>query len=192
MSVPDPKLTLVASIYNSNHSTLGTSSVRKLLAMLLAMISFNALADTTINTPAFKLELGDGWKQEQSSDPEQFSYYSAQRDIGITASFMFVKVKLANTERMANKLKELRLAGEDAAASKFGLTMTIAEPIVVPYGEGYQVAYYGHDSANRQFRYLGIVTATKIVNIYTESKGRSQQELEDAFNRVLKGLTISK
>jgi hypothetical protein len=165
--------------------------MRKILAMFLAMISFNALADTTISTPAFKLKLGEGWKQEQSSDSEQIAYYSAQRDVGITTSFMLVKAKPADAERMANKLKELRLAGENAAALEFGLTMTIAEPIVVPYGEGYQVAYYGHDSANRQFRYLGIVTATKIVNIYAESKGRSQQELEVAFNGLLKGLTIS-
>ncbi len=166
--------------------------MRKLLAAILALLSFGAAAGTAIETPAFKLMLGDGWTRGQSTDAEQQTYYSAKEDVGLTTSFMLVNAQPKDTERMANKLRDFRLKAEDTAAAQYGLKMTIVEPIVTPYGDGYQIAYYGHDSNNRQFRYLGVVMPKKIINIYAESKGRSQQELEVAFNGLLKGLSIPK
>jgi len=164
--------------------------MKRLIASLAALISFGALASGGIDTPAFKLKLEGDWKPEKTSDPEQYSYYSRKLDVGLTASFTLINAKPSDTERIANKLKEFRLGGEDKAAKAFNLKMTIVEPIVVPFSKGHQVAYYGHDNKNRQFRYLGLVMPTKTINIYAESKTRSQKELEDIFNQLLKGLNF--
>lgn len=65
---------------------------------------------------------------------------------------MLVKVKPSDTERIACKLKEFRLATENNAAKTFNLKMTIIGPIVVPFPKGHQVAYYGYANTNRQSR----------------------------------------
>lgn len=164
--------------------------MKQIFAFLAAVFSVGSLADVGINTSAFKLKLSDDWKQEASSDPEQYSYYSGRKDIGITCSYLLMKAKPEDTERIAKKLIEFRLGAEEAAANKFNLKMTIAEPLLVPFSKGHQVAYFGHDSNNRQFRYLGVITTSKTINIYAESKSRSQSELETEFNQLLKGLSL--
>lgn len=164
-------------------------TMRKLLACLLAFLPFGAWAASSVETRAFTLKLEGDWKQQQSSDPEQQTYYSKQLDVGLTTSFMLIKAKRSDTERIANKLKDFRLAAENTAADKFGLKMTIADPIVVPFSKGHQVAYYGHDNTNRQFRYLGLVLPSKVINIYAESKTRSQKEVEEVFEELLKSLS---
>lgn len=147
-------------------------------------------SSTTIDTPAFKMKLDGDWVKEQSQDSEQFSYYSKSLDVGLTTSFVLINAKPADTERIAKKLVEIRLNSENSAAKIFNLEMTIVEPIVVPFSKGHQVAYYGHDSGNRQFRYLGLVFPNKTVNIYVESKSKTQGELETIFNLLLKGLSF--
>jgi len=164
--------------------------MKRFIASLLAILSFGVLADADVNTPAFKLKLLGDWKKEKSNDPEQYSYYSHATDTGITCSYILTKAKPEDTERIAKKLIEFRLGAEEAAANKFDLKMTIAEPLLAPFSKGHQVAYFGHDSRNRQFRYLGLVTPSKTVNIYAESKSRTQSELEADFNKLLKGLSL--
>lgn len=164
--------------------------MRKLISTFLAVLSFSAHSAEVIETPAFKLKLEGSWTDEQSSDPEQKSYFSKKLDVGITTSYMFVSAKTTDTERIANKLKEFRLDGENKMAKAFDLHLTIAEPVVIPFSKGHQVAYFGHDNTNRQFRYLGLVLPKKTINIYAESKTKSQKELEDIFNQLLKGLSF--
>ena len=164
--------------------------MKQLIASLLAIFSFGAIADSEISTPAFKLKLSEDWKQEPTNDAEQYSYYSHTKDIGITCSYILMNAKLEDTDRIAKKLIEFRLGGEEAAANEFNLKMTIAEPFIAPFSKGHQVAYFGHDSNNRQFRYLGVVTPSKTINIYVESNSKSQTELEAEFNTLLKGLSL--
>ncbi|MBB6341943.1 hypothetical protein HNP49_002111 [Pseudomonas fluvialis] len=163
--------------------------MRKLLASLLSVFSIGAYAATEIKAPVFSLKLNGDWVAEKS-DPDQFSYYSKAIDVGLTTSFVRMNAKPSDTERIANKLKEFRLAGENRAASEFNLRMTIADPIVVPFSKGHQVAYFGHDDHGRQFRYVGLVFPDKTINVYAESKTRSQGELEKIFNDLLKGLSF--
>jgi hypothetical protein len=164
--------------------------MRKLFPALFLTICGLAHADSMIDTPDFKLNLPGDWVVERTKDASQHSFYSKQQDVGITASSMHFKRGVPDLRRIANKLVETRLAAENAAGGEYGLHMTIAEPIVVPFRQGYQVAYYGHDSKNRQFRYLGVVVDGRIVNVYVESQSKSQQELENHFNQLLKGLVI--
>ena len=164
--------------------------MKKLLEYFISLFTAGAIASTAIDTPAFKMELSGDWVQEQAQDSGQKSYYSKSLDTGLTTSYLLMKAKPSDTERIASKLIEFRLRGENAAANEFNIKMTIAEPILVPFSEGHQVAYYGHDSNNRQFRYLGVVMADKTINIYAESKTKSQSELEVIFNNLLKGLKI--
>ena len=164
--------------------------MRPLLVALVGLFCMNTSAADSIQTPAFELKLPGTWVRESSSAPERYSYYSKELDTAITASFQLMNAKPSDTERIAHKLKEFRLAAENDAASEFNLKMTIAEPVVVPFSKGHQVAYYGHDTKNRQFRYLGLVLPNKTINIYAESESKSQQELEVIFNQVLRGLTF--
>ncbi|MEF9416635.1 hypothetical protein ABXT21_19675 [Ralstonia sp. SM1864_UCD524_TZ4] len=164
--------------------------MQKFFAALFLMICGLAHADSMIDTPDFKLNLPGDWAVERTKDASQHSLYSKQQDVGITASSMHFKRGVPDLRRIADKLVETRLAAENSAGREYGLHMTIAEPIVVPFARGFQVAYYGHDSTNRQFRYLGVVVDGRIVSIYAESKTKSQQELENQFNQLLKGLTI--
>lgn len=164
-------------------------NMKKFIASLLTFFSLGAFAETGINTSAFKLKLSEDWKQEKSNS-DQYSYYSQSKDIGITYSYTLTKAKPEDTERIAKKLMSFRLEAEEAASNKFNLKMTIAEPLLVPFSKGHQIAYFGHDNSNRQFRYLGLVSPSKTINIYAESKSRSQAELEREFNLLLKGLNI--
>ncbi|HEY4340349.1 MAG TPA: hypothetical protein VGM97_10430 [Steroidobacteraceae bacterium] len=162
--------------------------MKKFVPWLIAFLPFGAWASSTIETPAFTLKLNGDWIPGRSSDPEQRTFYSKQLDVGLTISFTFMKAKPSDTERIASKLKEFRLAGENSAAKTYNLKMTIADPIVAPFSKGHQVAYYGHDNTNRQFRYLGLVLPSKVINVYADSKTRNQRELEQIFNKLLKGL----
>jgi hypothetical protein len=162
--------------------------MRRLLASVLGLVLGAANADELLQTPAFSLELEGDWQPVQSSDGQQRSYYSKSRDVGLTTSYVLHNARPADTERIATKLKQFRLEGEGKAAEQFNLRMTIAEPLVASFSQGHQVAYYGHDSSGRQFRYLGLVFANKTVNLYAESKSRSQAELEATFNALLRGL----
>src|SRR5690606_4371194 len=123
--------------------------MKKLLASFIFLFTAGAIASTAIDTPAFKMELSGDWVQEQTLDSEQKSYYSKSLDTGLTTSYLLMNAKPSDTERIASKLIEFRLQGENAAANEFNLKMTIAEPILVPFSKGHQVAYYGHDSNNR-------------------------------------------
>lgn len=164
--------------------------MRKLFALFFLTIACLAHADSMIDTADFKLDLVGEWVPGKSTDPDQHSFYSKQQDVGITASSMRFKKGLSDLRRIADKLVEMRMAAENAEGKRSDIQMTIAEPVVVPFAQGYQVAYYGHDSRNRQFRYLGVVTDGRIVNLYVESNGKSQQELEGTFNTILKGLVL--
>ncbi len=162
--------------------------MRKLFITLWALLSLNRAEAADIVTPAFTLKLPGDWRLEKASSEDQQSAYSKSLDAGLTTSFVSMKAKPADTERIATKIKDFRLDAEAGAAKEFDLHMTIADPIVVPFSKGHQTAYFGHDNTGRQFRFLGLVTPDKTVSIYIESKSRSQAELESIFNELLKGL----
>jgi hypothetical protein len=165
--------------------------MRNLITSIAAVLSFGAQAAQTLRTPAFELKLGNDWRISTTRDPEQNTITSKQFDVGVTTSYVLHKAKPTDTERIAKKLEEFRLAGEERAAKEFNLRMTMAAPIVVPFSKGHQVAYFGHDNNGRQFRYLGLVFPNKTINVYAESATRTQQELEAIFNNLLKGLLPS-
>jgi len=162
--------------------------MRNLFVILWAFLSFNRTEAADILTSAFALKLPAGWHLAKASSDDQQSAYSESLDTWLTTSFISMKAKPSDTERIATMLKEHRLDAEATAAEKFDLHMTIADPIVVPFSRGHQTAYFGHDDGGRQFRFLGFVTPYKTISIYLESKSRSQAELETIFNELLKGL----
>jgi len=165
--------------------------MRRAIAIVASIFSQGGIqAADLVETPAFKLHVSGDWRLVQSVDPEVRLLYSKELDVGVTASFMFMSAKPSDTERIATKLKEFRLQAENKAAAKLNLRMTIAEPIVVPFSQGHQVAYFGHDNTGRQFRYLGLALPAKNINLYAESKTRSQGELEKVFNQLLNGLSF--
>lgn len=164
--------------------------MKQIPALLSALFSASAIASGPIDTPAFKLPLEGNWIEERSPVPQQYSYYSEELDIAITASYDQLNTDPSKTEAIANTLAQLRLEGEQAAAEEFDVEMKIVEPYIGEFPRGHQVAYYGHDSSGREFRYLGIVTPEKVINIYAESKSKSQSQLEGFFNELIQGLSF--
>lgn len=126
----------------------------------------------------------------RTGDPEQRAAYSKEKDVALTASCTPMGARHSDTERIAQKLKEFRLRAEQSAADRLNRKMTIADPIVKSFPHGHSVAYFGQDSAGRQFRYLGLVFPEKIINIYAKSPSRTQSELETIFTQLLKGLSL--
>jgi len=138
----------------------------------------------------FKIALEGDWIETATNDPEQRAVYSKQSDVGVTISRMSGNFAKTGIDRAAEKLKDFRLAAEKKAGQTFQVHMTIASPVVAPFSRGYQVAYYGHDSRGRQFRYLGLVMSDKMINIYAESKSQTQEGLENVFASFIQGLAI--
>jgi hypothetical protein len=161
--------------------------MRKAFAALLGLLPFLAGAHT-LDAGAFQLKLPAGFTSQPSSDPQQFVLYSKAEDTYLTLSYLPMNAPAARLPEVARKLLEFRLQGEQAAAAASGLHLTIAEPIVVPFSRGQQVAYFGKDNHGRVFRYLGIVVPQKTINVFAESPSRSTQDLEKLFNQVLQGL----
>ncbi len=161
----------------------------KWIAAVFASIPLVASAEV-VDTPAFKLKLGGDWARLKSSDAEQVVLRSARLDVTATVSYTLMRAKPADTERVANKLKEFRLQAEEASAREFNVKLTIVEPIVVPMDGGHQVAYYGRDDRGRQFRYLGAVFPHKVVNIFVESPSKSEVGLKAVFDDLLRGLNL--
>jgi hypothetical protein len=168
-------------------SRLARATVVGAIALATLFAGRAVAATQTIETPGFRLRLEGEWKLRPIVDPEQRIAYSSAEDVEITTSYLPLPPKAPGTERVANKLKELRLDAENEAARKYHLRTTIAGPVVQTFQDGHMVAYYGHDDTGRQFRYLGLVFPDKVVNLYAESKSRSQAELETFFKKMLEG-----
>jgi hypothetical protein len=161
----------------------------KWLPAAFASIPLVASAEI-VETPAFKLKFEGDWTRLKTSDAEQVVLRSVRLDVTATVSFQLLGGKSADTERVANKLRELRVEAEEASARELDLNLTIVEPIVVPMKGGHQVAYYGRDDKGRQFRYLGAVLPNKVVNIYVESPSKSEAGLKAVFDDLLRGLRL--
>lgn len=156
-----------------------------LLALLSLAAAGPARADGVIETPAFILTLPGKWVAEPGADPAKRSYYSKKLDVGITTSFLMREADPGNTEQLARRLKEARVAGEQQVAKQFDYRLDMVDPVVVAFARGHQVAYQGQDSNGRQFRYLGLVLPSKTIQIYIESKTRNQAQLEAIFDDLL-------
>jgi hypothetical protein len=165
-----------------------TKKLKQFLPWLIAFLPFGAWASSTIETPAFTLKLTGDWIPGRRSDPEQQTFYSKQLDVGLTISFTLMNAKPSDTERIASKLKEFRLAGENNAAKTYNLKMTIADPIVVPFSKGHQVAYYGHDNTNRQFQYLGLVLPSKVVKCLRRLQNKKSKRARGNLQRASEGI----
>jgi hypothetical protein len=155
------------------------------LCLLLVTGAPAAHADGVIETPAFILKLPGKWVAAPGSDAAKRSYYSKKLDVGLTASFVMREADPGDTAQLAQRLRDVRLAGEQQVAAQFNYTLDLVDPVIVAFARGHQVAYQGQDSNGRQFRYLGLVLPTKTIQIYLESKTRSQPELEGIFNELL-------
>jgi len=167
------------------------TNMRNLLTALILPLFFGGCTSNHIRTSAFELDLDGDWTSDSdTADREEYSYYSKNLDVHITVSFMLMKAKPEDTEIIANRLKTIRVAAERDVTSEDGAQATIVEPVVLPFPRGHQIAYHGHDSENREFRYLGFVLPDKNINLYAESVTRTEDELEQVFNDLLRRLTF--
>jgi hypothetical protein len=93
----------------------------------------------------------------------------------------------ADVEAIAARLLELREKVERRHMEKAQRTLTLTTASKkLPFGV--QIEYFGHDSAGRELRYFGLVASTKVVNLYLETYGQSEDGLSQVFRELLKGL----
>lgn len=167
--------------------------MKKFLLGICALFGLGAATDTVVTTPAYSLKLGPGWVETPSTDPEQVNYFSSKENIYFVGSVMTLQnARPEQLEKITNKLRDMRIKAEEHVAAVAGRHVTVAEPLVAKFADGYQVSYWGHDDKHREFRYLGIVSTKYIASVYIESPTRSQQDIEGYFNTLLKSLVLAK
>ena len=167
--------------------------MKKYLLGICVLFCLGAATDTVVTTPAYSLKLGPGWVEAPPTDPEQVNYFSPKENIYFVGSAMILQgARPEQLEKIANKLRDMRIKAEEHVAAEVGRHVTVAEPLVAKFADGYQVAYWGHDDKHREFRYLGIVSTKYIASVYVESPSRSQQDIDNYFNTLLKSLVLAK
>lgn len=140
-----------------------------------------------IETDTFRLVLKGDWKQSHGTDAEQFQLRSEGRDVDATVSTMTFS-EAADLGRLTEKLKDMRLKGEEDAARRFDRRMEIAEPLIVEYGRGWQLQYFGRDNTGRHFRYFALVFPGKLLNLFVESDTATFEQLDLALQELFSGL----
>jgi hypothetical protein len=151
---------------------------------LILFISTSVLADAQYNSSGFNLLLLGDWKPNAAYD-QQISYYSESLGVNLVGFYKIVPVALSDTKREAYKLKESHINAEIGYPPSTDYPVTIEYSVVTESSKGHLVSYYGSDSTGRYFRYLGIVTATKIISIHIESRSQSKESLEVIFDQLI-------
>lgn len=141
-----------------------------------------------LNDPLFVLDAGPAWAEQASNEPGSYSLLSKKFRASATVSGQTVK-EGADHEAIAARLLEVRSTAEKDVMKQSGREVSVTTSSKeLPFGV--QIEYFGHDSSGRIFRYWAVVAPTKVVNIYLETYGQSEEGLSQIFRELLKGLRL--
>lgn len=155
--------------------------LRILLAILIATFPSISSGVVTVSNPLFSIDLDDDWEQVQCANEEQVAFISQSYNAQLRIQFWDIKISTDKLEKAANGLVKLGLKQEQLKAP----LVTIRNSVVSPTEYGYTVAYSGHDSNKRSFRYAGIVTKQKVLNLYLETPSRNESSLESLMQSIV-------
>jgi len=104
----------------------------------------------------------------------------------LTISIMTTGVKKERMREVADKFFQFRLAAEREDKQR---NAVIGESWVEVQNSGdvIELAYGGHDSRKRVFRFKGFVTEAKVVSFYLETIGRPDEESKATFQQAFEG-----
>jgi hypothetical protein len=163
-----------------------------LLIMLVGALPCLGDEVVMLKTALFTLDAGDGWKEDAPPEPDVHILHSDKNKVSATISAQAVVqdgMDVMEVKAIAERLLEIRTAAETQVLREAGIDVSLNRALK-QLSFGYQIEYFGHDSDHRQFRYFGVVTPTKVVNIYLESYDQSEESLGNIFRELLKGLQV--
>jgi len=139
----------------------------------------------TIDGVVYSVDLTSEWKEQPQSDPDRAIFEAKNMDSGLFISSINIVSDIEEIKRVAEKLKEVRLTGEQEAARHYSRTVTITKTELKRRDWGYSLSYEGHDSSGRKFLYSDVVTPELILNISIEGYDISWGKLRREFEKIL-------
>lgn len=131
----------------------------------------------------FSISLTDEWFQQETDDPEQWSFISERG--AITVSFVALRIGPDNIERVANKLLGTRFEKEVELRKQ----LKTSEPWVSNLAGGVlQLNYLGSDANDTHFFYTGFLTPAGILSVTGELFQSNPDECSQFFEYVMGGL----
>jgi hypothetical protein len=139
-----------------------------------------------LQNPEFVLELSDDWKQSPTSDPEQFTFGSAEKGASLVISVMLANIPRLRLIEVARQLIAEREQAEQAVA---GRKITFGDKWVQPdvTGDLAEVAYAGYDDQGNIFRFMGFVTEAKVVSFWCSVCTSDNEFSKRVFDETYRG-----
>lgn len=157
------------------------------LLLLCFLLSSNALSEV-LTTPDYQLEYDSSWQISERQNPPGYRLYSLNLKTEVTLSSLRFDAGQDILE-LSKKWLEARISAELKAMSEINREVSINKSLK-PIQIGYQVEYWGDDSEGRRFRYWGVVTEKKLVNVYVESYIQPSDEIETILKIILGNLLL--
>lgn len=143
----------------------------------------------TIDTEQFEFKLSHMWKQEVTSDPEQF-HFTTKDGTSITLSCLKWDMPADRLPDAGEVLIRSRGAaiGEGLGDHKYELSALNVIPVPYPgleiyvFGAARKISYYS--------RFFALLTEGFMLQLYVESPASEDEKNQRNFDSVLKGLGI--
>ena len=171
-----------------DHDEMLSSSLRSIAiaASLLVFVSPGVHAEA-VTTPLFELELPGDWKLV--SQNESGIYRLASEEKHVSATIEAQAWSPPDLDEAAHSLLKLRMTAEESLMKQAQRTARYTDSVdEVPVG--FQMEYYGEDSAKRQFRFWGLAEESKVVTLYVEAYDQSEGELDNNLEILLAGMKL--
>jgi hypothetical protein len=153
---------------------------------LLVLFSSGARAEA-VTTPLFELELPGDWKLVSQNDSGIYRLASEEKHVAATIEAQ--EWSPSDLDQAAHSLLKLRMTAEESHMKQAERTANYTDSVdEVPVG--FQMEYYGEDSAKRQFRFWGLAAEAKVVTLYVEAYDQSEAELDRNLEVLLAGLKL--
>lgn len=160
----------------------------RIILFLIPFYSSSILANAQYSSPGFNLLFLGDWKPQDTASKEQISYYSQRLDVNLVGFYKLETISLDDINKRAYSLNKSHMNAEIGYPPSLDNPVKIKHSSVIESSKGYLASYYGSDSTNRHFRYLGIVTTEKIISLHIESRSQSEQSLKHIFDQLIDGL----
>ena len=159
--------------------------------LLIFLAPAFSLAQVSVQTPGYKLALGEDWAQVPCpicQGEDQLSFISKRNRADLRVAFFtgIGKLPADRLEQVGEKFLALMIQQE--RKNNPSASVSIAKSWVENHPRGLRLNYFGNDSRGRSFRYAGFFVECKHVFIHIETETPYEKSLEILTASVLVGL----
>src|SRR5262249_3507182 len=145
-----------------------------------------------IETPLYRITLGDDWIAEPSSTNAQKLFTSRRHAAALSILSQELEGATSkDTVDAAKYMLAMRLDAENKIAQANNNPINISEPRLVAQPWGATVAYYGSDSQGRQFYYSAAVWPRQMMALFVESNRLNEAQVRDLMSTVMSGVEFN-